>query len=239
MSSSLEPARRSNLTDDLTGRLLDVIRGGDYQPGDRLPAIMEMARSFGVGHPTLREALRKLETIGAVEIRHGSGVYVKRGEDMMLVVNPTFGGDVTQKLLLDLVEARLPIETRAIELAASHATDDDLARMAELLDTAAAHLDDDTKLSEVNMAFHREIAVASGNAVLGQLQDVLSKLFQKEQRLILDIYGSREQDHREHAGLLDAIRQREPELAERRMRSHLGGVRDVLLRWDPDQKPLS
>ena len=239
MPSPLGRVSKTSLSDDLTDRLLQLIRSGEYQPGDRLPAIMQMARSFGVGHPTLREALRKLEVIGAVEIRHGSGVYVKRGEDVLLVKNPTFAGGVTQRLLLDLVDARIPIETRAIALAATHATDEHLDRMEALLDEAAGHFDDDAKLSEANMSFHHEIAAASGNAVLAQLQEVLSKLFQQEQRVILDIYGSREQDHREHTGLLDAIRQQDPDLAERRMRDHLGGVRDVVLQWDPAQTPLA
>ena len=239
MPSPIGRVSKTTLSDDLTERLLQMIRSGDYEPGDRLPAIMQMARSFGVGHPTLREALRKLEVIGAVEIRHGSGVYVKRGEDMLLVKNPTFGGNVTQKLLLDLIEARIPIETRAMAMAATHATDENLDRMATLLDQAEAHLEDDEKLSEVNMEFHHEIAVASGNAVLAQIQEVVSRLFQTEQRLILDIYGSREQDHREHVTLLDALRQGDAELAERRMRDHLGGVREVVLQWDPDQTPLA
>ena len=229
---------KTSLSDDLTERLLHLIQSGEYQPGDRLPAIMQMAQSFGVGHPTLREALRKLEVIGVVEIKHGSGVYVKRGKDMLLVTNPTFTGGVSQKLLLDLIEARIPIETRAVALAAVHATDEHLARMAELLSDAEGALDDDVRLSEVNMEFHHEIAVASGNTVLAQLQEVLATLFQKEQRVILDIYGSRERDHDEHEGLLDAIRRRDPVLAEARMQDHLGGVRNVVLQWDPTLTPL-
>ena len=216
-----------------------MIRGGEYEPGDRLPAIMKMAQSFGVGHPTLREALRKLEVIGAVEIKHGSGVYVKRGEDMLIVSNPTFAGGISKKLLLDLIEARIPIETVTIALAATHATDEHIARMETLLADAGTFLDDDVQLSETNMAFHREIAVASGNTVIAQLQEILSSLFQQEQRVILDIYGSRERDHMEHKGLLDAIRLRDSALGERRMREHLGGVRDVVLQWDPNRTPLS
>ena len=230
---------KTSLADDLTERLLQLIQSGQYQPGDRLPAIMEMARSFGVGHPTLREALRKLETVGAVEIRHGSGVYVKRGKDVLLVSNPTFIGGASRKLLLDLVEARVPIETQGIALAAVHATDAHLATMDGLLAEAEAHLADDARLSEANVAFHREIAAASGNAVLAQLQEVLSTLFPQEQRAILNIYGSREQDHREHVGLLDAIRQRDAGLAQDRMRAHLGGVLAVVRQWDPDRTPLS
>lgn len=239
MPSPIGRVSKTTLSDDLTDRLLQMIRSGEYEPGDRLPAIMQMARSFGVGHPSLREALRKLEVIGAVEIRHGSGVYVKRGEDMLLVKNPTFGGSVTQKLLLDLIEVRTPIETRATAMAATHATEDNLDQLASILDQAEAHLEDDAKLSEMNMEFHHEIAVASGNTVLAQMQEVVAQLFQTEQRLILDLYGSREQDHREHVAILDALRQGDADLAERRMRAHLDGVRDIVLQWDPDQTPLA
>lgn len=216
-----------------------MIRSGAYQPGDRLPAIMEMARSFGVGHPTLREALKKLEVIGVVEIKHGSGVYIKRGRDVLLVSNPVFGGAVSKKLLLDLIEARMPIEVKAIGLAASHATATHLERMATLLATAEENLDNDPVLSPTNMAFHREIAAASGNTVLAQLLEVLINLFQAEHRMILDIYGAREKDHEEHLEILDALRRRDASLARERMQTHLEGVREVLLRWDPERTPLS
>ena len=62
-----------------------MIQNGVYREGDRLPPIMEMARQFGVGHPTVREALKKLETVGVVEIRHGSGVYVSRSRDVLVL----------------------------------------------------------------------------------------------------------------------------------------------------------
>ena len=76
MKHAFEPVLRQSLADRLARRIRAMIQNGSYAPGDRLPPIMEMARQFGVGHPTVREALKKLETVGVVEIRHGSGVYV-------------------------------------------------------------------------------------------------------------------------------------------------------------------
>ncbi len=238
MNVDMRPIEKTNLADDIADRIVELIRSGIYQPGDRLPAIMEMARNFGVGHPTLREALKKLEILGVVEIKHGSGVYVGNGQDILLVTNPVFGGVVTRKLLLDLVEARIPIEVKAASLAASNATDEQLESMAQLLVDAKDHMDDAAILSETNMRFHREIAVASGNAVLVQLQEVLTNLFQHEQRMILDIYGSRDEDHRGHVGILDALRSHDPGKAQQRMQAHLEGVSAVLLRWDPEKDPI-
>lgn len=70
------PLVRRSLAGELVRAIRLSIRSGEYQPGARLPSILSMARSFRVGHPTVREALRALEALEIVEIRHGSGVYV-------------------------------------------------------------------------------------------------------------------------------------------------------------------
>jgi GntR family transcriptional repressor for pyruvate dehydrogenase complex len=239
MKIDTAPVKRSNLSDDLTERLMQVIRSESYQPGDRLPPIMEMARYFGVGHPTLREALRKLEVIGIVEIKHGSGVYIKRDQEILLVSNPVFGGAVSKKLLLDLIEARMPIEVKAVALAAQNATDAQLELMTARLERAQKNLDNDEVLSPTNLAFHCDIAEASGNTVMTQLLEVLMDLFKGEHRMILNIYGDRQKDHKEHLSILDALRRRDAMLAAQLMQTHLEGVREVLLRWDPKRNPLS
>ena len=232
------PVVRQSLADDLAHRIQQLITG-NYEVGERLPSIAEMARRFGVGPPTLREALKKLETVGMVDIRHGSGVYVGKGHDALLMPNPVYTGAVSKKLLTDLIEARIPIEMKSTALAATHATEAQLAEMRDLLARAEASLDDDEALSAVNMAFHQAIAQASGNSVLSQVLDVLRSLFQQEQQLILDIYGSRRQDHVEHVGILEALEQRDEALAVERMRAHLEGVREVLWQWDPRQTSLA
>jgi len=234
----IEPLKRSSLSEDLMERLMQLIRSDEYKPGDRLPSIMSMTRRLGVGHPTLREALRKLEVVGIVEIKHGSGVYIRRDQDMLLVSNPIFGGAITKKLILDLLEARMPIEIKAAGLAANHSTEAHLAKMTSLMETAAANLTNDAVLSPTNLAFHCEIALASGNTVLPQLLEVLNDLFRNEHRLILSIYGDRKKDHKEHMQILDAIRRKDEALSQKRMQTHLEGVRKVLSRWDPKQTPL-
>lgn len=237
MRTAVRPVLRQSLPDDLARRIRRLIRLRGDQPGDRLPSIAEMARHFAVGGPTIREALRKLETLGVVDIRHGSGVYVGRPSDALVISNPIFEGAVSKKLLVDLIEARLPIEVQSAALAARHAGTRDLETMAALLARADASLDDAGVLNEVNLAFHRQIAVASGNAVLPQLLEVLGSVFREEQRLILDIHGSRRRDHAEHTAIHEALVAHDEPLATERMRRHLEGVRDVLRQWDPAATP--
>jgi GntR family transcriptional repressor for pyruvate dehydrogenase complex len=230
---------KQSLSDRLARRIRALIQAGDYKEGDRLPAIMEMARRFGVGHPTVREALKKLQTVGIIEIRHGSGVYVTRGHDVLVVASPDFAGEVTKKLLVDLIKTRMPLEILSATCAAGNASEEDLAEMRRLLTLAGNNLDNDAVLNAANMGFHRQIALASGNTVLVQLLDVLQDLFTGEQRLILGIFGSRERDHKEHLGILKALEKRDEKLVKDRMRKHLEGVEEVLLQWNPDDHPVT
>lgn len=238
MSGSFQPVLKRGMADRLASRIKAMIRDGQYQQGDRLPAIMEMARRFGVGHPTIREALKKLETMGWVEIRHGSGVYVTRSEDVLLVASPDFSGTVTRKLLQDLISARMLLELQCVRDAVRNATPEHIAEMRRLLNEAGENLHDNNVQHSSNMGFHRQIAIASGNTVLAQLIDVLVELFSAEQRMILGIF-SRERDHAEHLGILAAIEARDEAVCVERMRAHLQGVEDALRRWDPESQPVS
>ena len=237
MSNVLSPVVRQNLSDEIAQRIAQLIHTQEYEPGARLPAISDMARQFGVGAPTLREALKKLETVGVVDIRHGSGVYVGRSPESLMISNPVIEARASKKILIDLIEARIPIESQTTGLAAINASQDHLDEMDRLLTRAAGSFDDSALLNQVNLSFHREIALASGNVVLHQILDVLSNLFRKEQQLILNIHGSREEDHKEHVEILESLRARDAELAVARMRTHLERVRDKLLAWEPADTP--
>ena len=231
-SSPFAPVRRQTLADDLAVRIKGMIDAERYAPEDRLPTIAEMAQRFEVGPPTLREAIKKLETLGAVVVKHGSGIYVGPHPNPLFVSNPVLAGTPSKKTLVDLIEARLPVETETAALAARNATDADLAEMEALLESAGRQLEGGDVLTHTNMSFHTAIAKASGNSVLYQILDVLASAFQAEQRAILDIFGSAQHDHAEHLGILDALRDHDADRAVERMRAHLQGVRTALLQWD-------
>jgi GntR family transcriptional repressor for pyruvate dehydrogenase complex len=238
MKHAFAPVSKESLSDRLARRIKGEIRRGSYRQGDRLPTIMEMARRFGVGHPSVREALKRLEAMGVVEIRHGSGVYVERSEEVLVLASPDYSGTVTRKLLLDIIGTRMPLELQSVRDAVANASAAHLREMRRLLATAGENLDDDMVLNAVNMDFHGQIARASGNRVLAQTLHVLHDLFRDEQRLILAIFGSRERDHQQHLAILEALEQHDGPLARTLMRRHLQGVRRAILRWDPNRHPV-
>src|SRR5215813_11806493 len=122
MRDAFAPVLKQSLSDKLAQRIRGMIQKGDYGQGDRLPPIMEMAKRFSVGHPTVREALKKLETMGIVEIRHGAGVYVVRSEEVLVLASPDYTAPVTKKLLLDLIRTRLLLETQTVSEAVKNGT---------------------------------------------------------------------------------------------------------------------
>lgn len=73
---SFTPVIRQRLSEKLADRIAASIATGQLRPGDQLPPIIEMARSFRVAPATVREALMRLETRGVIDIRHGAGVFV-------------------------------------------------------------------------------------------------------------------------------------------------------------------
>ena len=157
---------------------------------------------------------------------------------MLVLASPDYAGGVSKKLLLDLIAVRMLLEVQSASEAVPNLAPEPLREMRRLLATAGENLGDDEVLHTVNMAFHRQIALASGNTVLAQVLSVLQDLFRDEQRLVLDIFGSRERDHEEHLAILEALESRDQGLAAERMRTHLEGVRDAVLRWDPEHHPV-
>ena len=231
-AAAIRPVSRTSLADSLASKIQSLIGSGRYAVGERLPSITEMARQYNVGPPTLREAIKRVEALGLVSVRHGSGVYVRSLAPPIFLTNPIHTGEPSKKLLLDLIEARMPIEIETAVLAARNATAEQIGRMERLLEEAAAAIGNAAVLAPLNMAFHCEIAKASGNVVLAQLVEQIVELFRDEQRVILDIHGPRDRDHQEHWGLFDIVRRGDDVEAGERMRAHLDGVRKAIQTWD-------
>lgn len=149
----VEPVERRRLADELTLRILEHIRDEDLHPGDRLPATRVLAQRFAVATPTLREALRRLEATGALELRHGSGVYVRREHGRLIVANPN-RLRLDRSAILDLIAARELIEPHLAEGAARRAVRDNarLTRLSTSLDRAARALGDGAGDSADNSA---------------------------------------------------------------------------------------
>lgn len=228
MSTSGGVVRRS-LLDDLAASMLALIAERKLASGDQFESVRSLAERFKVAVPTVREALRRLEATGAVELRHGSGVYVGQHIGRLVLANPLAPTPSADRLV-ELLQARALIEPPVAALAAQNRTAEALERLDERLAEAAELIasGNHARLAEVNMDFHRCLAQASGNATLAEVVESVTVVNVREQLEILHIHGDRQADLDEHRAILAAIRAADAELAERLTREHLDGVLTVV-----------
>ncbi len=222
------PLLRSNLPDSLAQGILALMREEQLKPGERLPSVRDLSNHFQVAVPTLREAIRRLEAFGIVEIKHGSGIFVRTAHPSLMLANPTAHAIDTQTIL-DLLETRILFEPHCAECAARKPDSPEVTALTGILDRAEASLNnDDAMLQDANMAFHIGVATCAGNVVLAQVMTLLSEIYSSEQSVMLTVSNQRLQDHRQHCAILTAIQMGDPDLAGKLMRDHLLSVRRTI-----------
>jgi GntR family transcriptional repressor for pyruvate dehydrogenase complex len=232
---------REAISDQITERILSLIRERQLQPGDKLPPERDLAASLGVSRPTLREALRSLAIMNVVELKHGSGTYVTSLEPNLLVENFALVFSLTDSSFLQLIEARKVIEPGAAALAARRASADQISRLEQVLKQSWECLQNHPQdFPELDIEFHVRIAEYSDNALLARIMQALTRMsIASSQRTAGSDTGPSprriERAIRMHEGILDAIRTHEPELAHARMYEHLASVEDTLRGEVPDE----
>ncbi|MBO1753458.1 FadR family transcriptional regulator [Actinotalea sp. BY-33] len=235
-------SRTDRVVDGITAMILD----GSLAPGDRLPVEKDLAATLGVSRGSLREGVRALSVLGVVDSRQGDGTYVT-SLDPSLLVAPL--GLVVELQgaghALHVHTVRRMLETEVAGLAASNAAGagEALARARAALDSSAATLAartspaggaaedpaDHEALLEADIAFHRALAEAAANPVLGALVEALAGRTARH-RLWRGIAqaGADERTQDEHEAVLDAVLAGDTERARVRMAAHLLEVEDFL-----------
>lgn len=225
---------REAISDQITDRILSLIRERRLQPGDKLPPERDLATSLGVSRATLREALRSLAIMNVVELKHGSGTYVTSLEPNLLVENFALVFSLTHNSFLQLIEARRVIEPGATALTANNITDEGILQLEQILLNSWKCLPANPEVfPELDIEFHVKIAELSGNALLSRIMQALTRMSiaSSQRTATSDIGYSQhriERAVRMHEGILDAIKSRDALTASQRMSDHLASVQDTL-----------
>jgi DNA-binding FadR family transcriptional regulator len=229
-----EPIHRRKLSHEVVERLLSRIESGEIAPGDPLPSERELMEAYQVGRPAIREALQSLERWGLVTITHG--------ERARLVV-PTAGNLLAQvqegarhllrsepHSLDHLKDARLFLETGMARLAAQRATPEGVAALRARLDDqreALTHLED---FLDLDMAFHRELALLSGNPIFPAIIEAMFGWLAAFYRSLVRAPGAELLTLAEHERILAAIEAGDPEAAATAMGDHLTRANELYRR---------
>ena len=205
-------------------RLRSFIENGVYPPGARLPSERELAAQFGVGRPAVREALKALSILDAVESRRGDGTYVKSAGLARLAWPAHIAIQPASFSALQLLEVRKMIEGRACWLAATRATQDQLRDIEVARRSLEAEGNSWQMVVKLDMELHATILRAAQNPVLDRINEFLAPMMVQSRSITARSAENRSGMYADHKAIVDAIFQGQSDAAERAMMVHLQRV---------------
>jgi GntR family transcriptional repressor for pyruvate dehydrogenase complex len=221
---TLEPVKRSRLSEDIVTQILQLMGEGHLTGGSRLPSERELSAQLGVSRPSVREALRRLELMGVIETRPGSGAFIREVTDDDLVQPLALLLRGRKHLLGDILETRKVIEPHIARLAAEKASAAEIEELERLVRRQEAKTNQGKLAIEEDSSFHHTLARASGNRVLLLLVESCMDLLRESRRLNLQSPERARRSLEGHFELLQAIKERNAEGAFQAMRRHLEGI---------------
>lgn len=202
----IEPLKRPPLIyREVQDAIRDYILANRLQPGDALPAEGDLARQLGVSRNTVREAVRSLESLGVIETKRGSGLYVSNFSFDPILDNLEYGllSDLSE--LSDLLQVRRVLEVGLIEIAMSTMTDEIKEEIVSTVDAMGQLAHDGQPFVNQDRRFHRLLFEHIGNSMLVRLLDIFWQGFNKASH-----YGDIADDdpvwtYHAHQAVVDAI----------------------------------
>lgn len=212
-----------------------MITSGRLSAGARLPIEKDLAASLAVSRGSLREGVRALSIMGALETRQGDGTYVTSLSADRLLTPMEFVIDLQDAAGVAQVQSvRRVLESVAAALAAARIGVPELNQAEAILEGARRLISvggdpDHEAILEADLDFHRVIAKASGNPALEALIEAMaSRTIRGRLWSAIAEHGAEQRTHAEHQAILAALRAGSTEGARIRMANHLLGVQDFL-----------
>ncbi len=215
--------KKKKLYEEVIVGIEEMLKSNNMQAGDRLQSEKELSLYFGVSKTAVREALSALQAAGLIEVKHGSGIFVRN-------VNEQLTNPLKLKLfanrgsILQIMELRRGMETEGAFLAAQRADPADIARiktclleMGEKIHKAENNFYDDHR-------FHCALISATHNATYSNVYDTIAEIFNEaicnlREKISFDVSEGNVLE--EHRLIDDAIKKRQPERARDLMLKHL------------------
>ena len=228
---------RSRLIPKIVETFQDKIIQGELKEGERLPSQDKLAEIMGVSRGTLREGLNQLVLMGIIEMRQGSGTYIRS------VTPSTFIQSLSPALIMDkastreLLDARLWIEGAVASLAAKKATQKDIQELRRILDDMKKNYEEENidKFIGNDLEFHLMIAKSSKNRVLMKVLETIREILYK---FIAGFFVVRPETVktalRFHTRIFKAIERHNDQEAKKNMESHIQSLIRMMNKSNPD-----
>jgi DNA-binding FadR family transcriptional regulator len=223
----LQPLAPQRLYRQIAEQVRQLMASGEFALGSRLPAERDLAAQLGVSRPSVREALIALEVEGMIEVRTGSGIYVRQIKAAKSAASASELDDNTPANWgpLEVMSARILVEAEVAALAAANAQKGDLKAIKSGLQQMKLEAARDEVPRQGDEAFHEAIAQACGNSVL---LDTVQRYWMARNGPLFERLGdyfehpaSWQTAIAEHQEVMHAIEARDSSAARKAMQKHL------------------
>jgi len=211
--AAIGPVARSSVVDAVADRLRREILAGRLAPGSRLPSERELSLALGVNRLTLRAALGRLEALGLVTTRHGSGTEVaawreRAGLEALQMVMSSLepGEPAWLELLTSMLEIRRILAAEAVALAAVRHTREDLDAMLALAEEQKTRLHDPLAFAHGDLAFQRALVRAARNVGFELILNSFMRFPEQQPALVGTLYDRREDSIGFYGAVIELVR---------------------------------
>ncbi len=201
-----------------------AIASGEFEVGAKLPSEKELAERYGVGRPSVREALFLLQQQGFVDVTSGARAQVTAPNAKFLsdqlagLVKRTAARGQGQAYM---EQARLLFESGVAWQAAQCATPEDIERLKRALDANTQAMGNTPEFIRTDVAFHYELTVITRNPVFSAIHDILVQWLIDQRTTTIHMPGADSLSVRDHTAIYEAVAARDPMRAFHEMTSHL------------------
>lgn len=202
------------------------------EPGDRLPTERDLSTRFSVSRSVVREAIKRLQSLGRVHSLQGSGTRVASPSGEQVAAGYRWLFQHMDLKLEHLAAVRLPLETTIAALAAEHRTEHHLDQLKAAQSTLADESCGLKSQITADVEFHAILAEATGNPIFQMILGPIQELLIESRRRTISEYGA-SLAHEHHEKILAAVQGRKPDAAYQAMSEHLKTNAAHLAKLDP------
>jgi GntR family transcriptional repressor for pyruvate dehydrogenase complex len=235
-----EPIEKIVLIDQIIDVIKRQIAEGKIKPGDKIPGERTLSELFHVSRTSIRQALKALDVLGVLDIRHGSATTLNKDISNLLMNPLKFMSILYNVEISEFFETRKTIEVELARKAAIRATAEDIDMMRQSLNKAENNINNPDIFLYSEKHFHECIFTASRNRILTAMINSLTTLLIGSRQESIKTFSDLRESFNQHNNIFKAIEKREPEGAGHAMLAHLEDVERRLYTIDSDylQKKL-
>lgn len=224
-----DPLARESISEQVSGRILAMIKSGNLKSGDKLPTEQQMCLAFGISRPPLREALKALTLIGVLKSRQGGRYLITDLTPSRLITPFNVLLSVAEHDLQVQFEARSVIELELVRLCVLRASAAQRARIMELARDGYTFQDDPVGFRLLDVEYHQAINTGANNSILSTLSAGLYNVAIDARRLASTKPGVIAVSVKQHCDVAKAIESGNAAQAVKAYRLHLQHVLDTTI----------